>query len=123
MRELLEWIDRNDPKLSEREAVKLLRRVFSEQFEVVEGKLDLATKRPSRAVQNPHDPDAHYADKRTKQWIGYKVHVVETVDPQQPIKKKGDPAEHFITEILTTEAAQDEMAGLTEALKREQAAP
>ncbi len=42
------------------------------------------------------------------------------VDPQQPIKKKGEPADHFITEIFTTEAAQDEMAGLTEVLKREQ---
>jgi len=120
IRELLEWLDRNDPKLTEREAVKLLRRVFDEQFEVVEGKLEPTSKRPPRAVQNPHDPDAHYADKRTKQWIGYKVHVVESVDPQQPIKKKGEPAEHFITEILTTEAAQDEMAGLTETLKREQ---
>ena len=48
------------------------------------------------------------------------MHVAETVDPQQPIKKKGDPAEHFITEIFTTEAAQDEMAGLTEVLQREQ---
>jgi transposase len=120
MRDLLEWIDREDPKLGEREAVKLLRRVFTEQFEVVEGKLELSTQRPSRAVQNPHDPDAHYADKKTKQWIGYKVHVAETVDPQQPIKEKGEPAEHFITEIFTTEAAQDEMAGLTEVLKREQ---
>jgi len=120
MRDLLEWIDRKDPKLSEREAVKLLRRVFDEQFEVVEGRLELATQRPCGAVQNPHDPDAHYADKRTKQWIGYKVHVAETVDPQQLIKEKGDPAQHFITEILTTEAAQDEMAGLTEVLKREQ---
>jgi hypothetical protein len=70
-------------------------------------------------VQNPHDPDAHYADKGPRQWIGYKVHVAESVDPEQPIKKKGEPAEHFITEILT-EAAQDEMAGLTETLKREQ---
>jgi len=120
MRDLLEWIDTEYPKLCEREAVKLLRRVFTEQFEVVEGKLELATQRPSRAVQNPHDPDAHYADKNTKQWTGYKVHVAETVDPQQPIQKKGEPAEHFITEIFTTEAAQDEMAGLTEVLTREQ---
>jgi len=119
MRELLEWIDRNDPKLNEHEAVKLLRRVFDEQFEVVEGKLQPTQRRRPRSVQNPHDPDAHYADKRTKQWIGYKVHVAESVDPEQPIKKKGEPAEHFITEILTTEAAQDEMAGLTETLRRE----
>lgn len=120
MRDLLEWIDRKDPRLAEREAVKLLRRVFEEQFEVVEGKLKLATQRPCGAVQNPHDPDAHYADKKTKQRVGYKAHVAETVDPDEPIKKKGEPAEHFITEIFTTEAAQDEMTGLTEVLKREQ---
>jgi hypothetical protein len=69
-------------------------------------------------VHNAHDPDAHYADKGTKQWIGYKVHVMESVDPSQPAKMKAELGEHFITEILTTEAAQDEMAGLTESLKR-----
>jgi len=106
MKDLLDWIDSHDPKLAEREAVKLLRRVLGEQFETIDGKLDLAPKRPPRAVQNPHDPDAHYADKRTKQWIGYKVHVTETVDPEEPIKKKGDPDEHFITEMLTVEAAK-----------------
>ena len=121
MKDLLDWIDSHDPQLAEREAVKLLRRVLGEQFETIDGKFDLAPKRPPRAVQNPHDPDAHYADKRTKQWIGYKVHVTETVDPEEPIKKKGEPAEHFITEMLTVEAAQNEMAGLTETLTREQA--
>lgn len=120
MQELLQWIDRNDPKLSELEVVKLLRRVFEEQFEVVEGKLQPTLKRPPRAVQNPHDPDAHFADKGKKQWVGYKVHVVESVDPEEPAKRKGQPAEHFITEILTTEAAQDEMAGLAQALQTEQ---
>ncbi|MGH8684448.1 MAG: transposase, partial [Nitrosospira sp.] len=120
MREVLEWIGGKGPELSEREAVKLLRRVFAEQFEIVEGKLQPTLKRPSRAVRNPHDPDAHYAEKRKKQWVGYKVHVVESVDPEEPAKRKGEPAEHFITEIVTTEAAQDEMAGLAEALQREQ---
>ncbi len=120
MSDLLEWIDTEVPKLAEREAGKLLRRVFTEQFEVVEGKLELSTQRPAGAVQSPHDPDAHYADKKTKQWTGYKGHVAETVDPEEPIKEKGEPAEHFITEMFTTEAAQDEMAGLTEVLKKEQ---
>ena len=42
MSDLLEWIDTEIPKLAERETtVKLLRRVFTEQFEVVEGKLEL----------------------------------------------------------------------------------
>jgi len=118
--ELCEWVNLKHPELADLDAVKLLRRVFGEQFEVVEGKVQLAVKRPPRAVQNPHDPDAHYADKGTKQWIGYKVHVVESIDPDQAAKPKGDPTENFITEILTTEAAQDEMAGLAEALKRQQ---
>ncbi len=120
MRDLLEWIEPNNPKLADLESVKLLRRVFAEQFEVIEGAIEPRRTRPSQAVQNPHDPDAHYADKGTKQWIGYKVHVVESVDPEKPAKVKAEPGEHFITEIETTEAAQDEMAGLTEALKRQQ---
>jgi len=120
IRELLEWIDTKQAKLSELEAVKLLRRVFSEQFELVEGKFQPTQRRPPRSVQNPHDPDAHYANKGKKQWVGYKVHVVESVDSNEPAKRKGEPTEQFITEILTTEAALDEMAGLAEALKREQ---
>jgi len=120
IKELLEWIEANDPKGGELDSVKLLRRVFGEQFEVVEKTIEPRRRRPSQAVQNPHDPDAHYADKGTKQWIGYKVHVVESVDPQKPSKVKAEPGEHFITEILTTEAAQDEMSGLAQALKRQQ---
>jgi transposase len=120
MRELLEWIDANDPKRGELVSVKLLRRVFAEQFAVLEGAIEPQRTRPSQAVQNPHDPDAHYADKGSKQWIGYKVHVVESVDPEKQAKVKAEPGEHFITEVVTTEAAQDEMAGMTEALKRQQ---
>src|SRR6266508_2387170 len=115
MQELLEWVGAKSAALGELEAIKLLSRVFGEQFELVEGKLESASRRPPRSVQNPHDPDAHYADKGKKQWVGYKVHVVESVDPEEPAKKKGEPTESFITEILTTEAAQDEMAGLAQA--------
>ena len=120
MQELLEWVRAKSVALGELEAIKLLSRVFGEQFERVEGKLEPTSRRPPRSVQNPHDADAHYADKGKKQWVGYKVHVVESVDPEEPAKKKGDPTESFITEMLTTEAAQDEMAGLAEALGREQ---
>jgi transposase len=120
MQELLEWVGAKSSALGELEAIKLLSRVFGEQFELVEGKLEPTSRRPPRSVQNPHDADAHYADKGKKQWVGYKVHVVESVDPEEPAKKKGEPTENFITEMLTAEAAQDEMAGLAEALGREQ---
>ena len=59
MKELVEWIDKNDSKLGEIESIKLLRRVFEEQFEAVEGAVQSRRTRPSRAVQNPHDPDAN----------------------------------------------------------------
>ena len=120
MEELIQWVEANHAELGELEAVRLLRRVFCEQFEVVQGALQPTPKRPARAVQNPHDPDAHFADKGKKQWVGYKVQVVESVDPNEPAKVKGEPTDNFITEILTTEAAQDEMAGLAEALNRQQ---
>lgn len=121
MEELLEWIKGRGGQFSELEAVQqLLRRVFEEQFEVVQGKLQPTRKRPARSIQNPYDPDAHFADKGKRQWVGYKVHVVETVDPSRLAKVKGEAGENFITEIVTTEAAQDEMAGLAEALKEEE---
>lgn len=120
MRRLLEWLERHRLDFSELESVRLLRRVFGEQFEEVEQELAAKAKRPARAVRNPHDPDAHYAEKRKKQWVGYKVHVVESVEPEKPAKKKGEPTENFITEILTVEAAQDEMAGWASSLKDQQ---
>jgi len=119
MEQLLRWLQRRSLKLNELKAVKLLRRVFEEQFEVAGQELYPTQKRPSRAVQNPHDPDAHFADKGNKKWVGYKVQVVESVDPKRPAKVKGKPGENFITEVVTTEAALDEMAGLDEALKEE----
>ena len=92
MKELLEWIEQcKRPELSEIESVKLLRRVFEEQFEVVDGAVNSRRTRPPRAVHNPHDPDAHYADKGSKQWIGYKVHVMESVDPSNRPRSKPSP--------------------------------
>jgi hypothetical protein len=119
IKDLLGWVEVKKPEWGELSAVKLLRRVFGEQFEVVEGKVEPKGKRAAWAVQNPHDPEAHFADKRKTQWVGYKVHVVETVEPERKAQVKGEPAEHFITEIITAEAAQDEMAGLAEALDRQ----
>ena len=119
IQQLLRWLEGRASKLKELKAVKLLGRVFEEQFEVVGKEIYVTRKRPSRVVQNPHDPDAHYADKGKKQWVGYKVHVVESVEPERTAKVKGNPGENFITEVVTTEAALDEMAGLDEVLQEE----
>ena len=54
--------------------------------------------RPTRAVQKPHDRDAHYADKGSKKWIGYKDHVMERDDREERAKMKAELGEQLITE-------------------------
>jgi transposase len=34
-------------------------------------------------ISSPYEPDAHYAKKHTTSWVGYKVHVSETCEPQE----------------------------------------
>lgn len=46
-------------------------------------------------LSSPYDPDVHYAKKRTTSWIGYKVHLTETCEDDQP---------HLITHVETTPA-------------------
>jgi len=84
IKDLLAWIERTDHRLGELESVKLLRRVFGEQFEVVQGVVEGRGTRPSQAVHNPHDPDAHYANKGSKQWVGYKRSEEHTSELQSP---------------------------------------
>ncbi len=44
----------------------------------------------------PYDPEARYGAKRDLTWVGYKAHVTETCDPDEP---------HLITHVETTPAA------------------
>jgi len=43
-------------------------------------------------ISSPHDLDAHYAKKRTTQWVGYKVHITETCEDDLP---------HLVTQVET----------------------
>jgi len=43
----------------------------------------------------PYDPDARYSTKRSVEWVGYKVHLTETCDPDTP---------HLIVNVETTPA-------------------
>jgi transposase len=44
-------------------------------------------------ISSPYDPDAHFARKRTLQWIGYKLHVTDTCEDELPC---------LITDVETT---------------------
>ena len=71
-------------------AVDTLGRVWLQQFQLVDGHLLWRTEKegglpPSaRFVSSPYDLDAHYSRKNTTSWVGYKVHLTETCEDDQP---------------------------------------
>jgi transposase len=53
-----------------------------------------------RIIHSPYDPEARYSQKRQTEWFGYKAHLTETCDDDQP---------RVITHVETTPATtQDE---------------
>ena len=50
---------------------------------------------PAELICSPYDPEARYSTKRDMEWVGYKVHLTETCDPETP---------HLLTNVETTPA-------------------
>lgn len=90
----------DQPWLREVPAVKLLRRVWAEQYTEHEGQVcwRAAKDMPSPAdlIASPYDAEARYSNKRSIEWMGYKVHLTETCDEER--------APHLITNVETTPA-------------------
>jgi len=58
-RDVLNWVNGLPPEIRQGEAVRLLQRVFDENFETRDdGTVERSRARPAGAVQNPHNPDA-----------------------------------------------------------------
>jgi transposase len=49
----------------------------------------------ARYISSPHDLDAHFGRGRSIAWIGYKLHLTETCEPETP---------HLMTHVATTTA-------------------
>lgn len=87
---LIKWA-RQYPPMRGEDRTLLLERVFLEQYELSPS-VQRRHHEDSGVVKNPHDPDAQWAAKdqaKTKQWVGYKVQVAETVDAEAGPKEKG----------------------------------
>lgn len=117
-RQLLDWLASASAKeLAQGPQVKLLARVFAEQFEVVAGTAAPQPKTKqalsSDRVQNPHDPDATYASKgsgeKKKEHVGYKVQVAETVT--EAVLAPGEPTSNFLVGIVTHAARESDEEG------------
>ena len=104
--------------LSRSEPVTLLRRVFDEQFQIMEGgALQQRAAMPSGAVHNPHDPQAKWSTKGTlgkDGWVGYKLQVCETAP--ENTRQPGEPTEAVITAALTQPAITSDHGSLVPVL-------
>lgn len=86
--------------LREVPAVETLRRVWVQQYQVLDGavrwRADDNIPSALLMINSPYDPEARYGKKRGMAWVGYKVHVTETCDDDTP---------HLITHVATTSAS------------------
>jgi len=85
-------------------AVEILRRVWVQQFWMDEGVMrwrsDQDIPPASRLISSPYDSQAHLSIKRSTVWTGYKVHLTETCDADQP---------HLLIHVETTSATTQDV--------------
>lgn len=79
-------------------AVEILRRVWLQNYVPTDTGVSWRTTADglppaTRFISSPYDLEAHYAVKRTRSWVGYKVHLTETCDADLP---------NLITHVETT---------------------
>jgi len=91
--------------VQEHAAVELLRQVWVQQYYLEEDQVnwrgDDNLPPAERLIQSPYDPEARYSRKRQTGWTGYKVHLTETCDDDQP---------RLITHVETTPATTPDNA-------------
>jgi transposase len=72
-------------ELAQLPAIEVLRRTWIQQYQFVDGQLSWRQPAdlPPAAVRvaSPHDPQARTGMKRDVGWVGYKVHLTETCEP------------------------------------------
>lgn len=85
--------------LREVPALVALRQIWEQQFHLQDGlprwRPDEAMPCATELIQSPHDVEARYSNKRSVEWLGYKVHLTETCDEETP---------HLIVHVETTPA-------------------
>ena len=85
-------------------AVEILRRVWVQQFECIEGRPRFRANDnippPPKMICSPYDSEATYGRKLTTWWVGYKVHLTESCDEEAP---------RLITHVETSRAGNGDV--------------
>ena len=122
---LRKWLEGGKERrevIKEAAQVKLLDRVFEEQYAVQEAEgIEVRSEEPVGAVKNPYDPDVEWAakgrGKSRKEFEGYKVQVAETVS-EEPVEK-GEPTNNFLTAVMIQRATESDEAGREQVLEEQ----
>jgi transposase len=96
-----------EPWLAQLPAVETLRQVWVQNYTWLDAdhlRWRTADEIPpaARYISSPYDRDVRYSRKRNTSWVGYKVHMTETCEPDAP---------HLVCHVETTAApvADDDM--------------
>jgi transposase len=85
-------------------AVEILRRVWVQQFELIEGQPHFRANDtippPPKMICSPYDIEATYGRQLTTWWVGYKVHLTESCDEDSP---------RLITHVETSRAGNGDV--------------
>lgn len=129
---LLDRIEAPDtpPPVTDLPEVATLRTVWAQQFEFTRSpdlpeRLGHSTvrwrakvaSRGADTICTPHDPEVRYSEKRGQAWVGYKVHLTETVEADLP---------RILTDVHTTAATAsdfEQMEPIQAALVQRHLAP
>ena len=101
---VLESVSETAPKY------ELLKRVFNDQYEVVEGVVKLRDKKTisANSLQSPYDEDASFRNKNDKKTEGYVTNITETVEEGKP---------SLITSVQTETATHGDCSFLPDAVE------
>ena len=108
---LLECIDKEADLtwLSEIPAIQIMKKIWEQQYKVEDGKIRHRKLKEMPPVgewlRSPFDPEARYGKKRSRHWVGYKVHLTETCDEDRP---------HLITQVETRPAIEQDNQATTD---------
>jgi transposase len=98
-------------EVREHPRMTLLKQVWDQHFESIEGKgikwRDGPLVANNERIVTPHDEEARESTKRDVDWLGYKVHITETCEKDEVV--------HLIKNVETTRATEQD-AEETEAL-------
>jgi len=97
------WAAPSAPYLRTLPALEALRQIWVQQYyrctapELAEVRWRTTEEQPPAAVRltSPYELEARYCTKRDTQWVGYKLHLSETCEPEHP---------DLMTQVLTTPA-------------------